>query len=86
MSPDRVAFFPLSDGIPLTEQFNEAMDRYKVRGYYPSAEKSIDVGLFIDNHIAILRANSGNRTYLPYYNRLLALTKILQHDNRSTTV
>jgi len=50
------------------------------------AEKVTDVRLFIDNHIAILRANSGNRTYLPYYNRLLALTKILQHDNRSTTV
>jgi|DEB0MinimDraft_4_1074332.scaffolds.fasta_scaffold01710_9 hypothetical protein len=50
------------------------------------AEKVTDVRLFIDNHIAMLRANSGNRTYLPYYNRLLALTKILQHDNRSTTV
>jgi hypothetical protein len=50
------------------------------------AEKIVDVRKFVDNHIAILRANSGNKTYLPYYNRLLALTKILQHDNRSTTV
>jgi hypothetical protein len=49
-------------------------------------EHITDVRKFVDSHISTLRANSGNRTFLPYYNRLLALVKILQHDNRSTTV
>ena len=49
-------------------------------------EKIMDVRKFVDSHISTLRANSGNRTFLPYYNRLLALVKILEHDNRNTTV
>lgn len=49
-----------------------------------NVEKVTDVQKFVNSHISILRANSGKRTFLPYYNRLLALVKILQHDNRST--
>jgi len=51
-----------------------------------NAERVTDVRKFVNSHIGTLRANSGNRTFLPYYNRLLALVKILQHDNRSTTL
>ena len=47
-------------------------------------EKIVDVKGFVDSHISALKANSGNRTFLPYYNRLLALVKILEHDNRNT--
>jgi hypothetical protein len=51
-----------------------------------NAERITDVRKFVNSHISTLRANSGNRTFLPHYNRLLALVKILQHDNRSAFV
>ena len=36
-----------------------------------------DVKKFIDSHIAILEANPGNRSFLPFYTRLLNLYTIL---------
>ena len=29
-----------------------------------------DLKTFLNSHISILKANSGNRTYMPYYDRL----------------
>jgi hypothetical protein len=36
-----------------------------------------DVCLFVNSHIATAKANNGNRTYLPYFERLLKLKNIL---------
>lgn len=33
--------------------------------------------LFVKSHVSILEANSGNKTFLPYYKRLLAYYKEL---------
>lgn len=42
------------------------------------AEKVTDVSKFIDTHISMLEGNPGNRTFLPYYERLLILLKVLE--------
>ncbi len=36
-----------------------------------------DVALFIDSHFATVKANNGNRTFLPYLNRLQELKQVL---------
>ena len=36
-----------------------------------------DVPKFIDSHISVLERNSGNKKFLPYYNRLLKLLDLL---------
>lgn len=46
-----------------------------------------DVKLFAKSHIQALKSNPRNRLYLPYYDRLLELYKLLtkneQRNNRS---
>jgi len=37
----------------------------------------INCSLFIESHFATVKANNGNRTYLPYLNRLLDLKQVL---------
>lgn len=43
--------------------------------------KVIDPKLFVESHIAILKNNSGNPRYLPYYDRLLAYYNIMSKAN-----
>jgi hypothetical protein len=38
-----------------------------------------DVNLFIESHIATVRANNGNNNFLPYLNRLQELQQVLIH-------
>jgi len=40
--------------------------------------KVFNVSMMIDSHVSVLEANSGNKTYLPYYERLLMLLKVLE--------
>lgn len=42
-----------------------------------SVTKITNVRRFVDSHIAVLRNKETNPTYLPYYHRLLQLTKLL---------
>jgi len=41
------------------------------------AETIIDCKKFVDSHLKYLKGQKGNRLYLPYYDRLLKLYKIL---------
>lgn len=43
-----------------------------------NCEKITDVKGFVETHIGMLRANSGNKTFKPYYDRLKALKEILE--------
>lgn len=43
----------------------------------PEAKVS-NVSMMIESHVSVLEANSGNKTYLPYYERLLMLLKVLE--------
>ena len=43
-------------------------------------ETVINPQLFVDSHVSILEANSGKKTFLPYYNRLLAYYKKLKDE------
>jgi hypothetical protein len=60
------------------EQIEDYLNSVKLPEYITvkQGEKIVDVRGFVDSHIATLKANSGNRTFLPYYNRLLALVRI----------
>lgn len=40
-------------------------------------ERIVNIPAFIDSHITALEANSGNRTFLPFYERLMRLYEIL---------
>jgi len=40
---------------------------------FDSATFVSDVPKFIDTHISFLERNSGNKTFMPYYNRLIKL-------------
>ena len=37
-----------------------------------------NVGHMIDTHVKVLEANTGNRLYMPYYDRLVMLLTILE--------
>lgn len=37
-----------------------------------------NVGKMIDSHVRILEANSGNRSYMPYYDRLIMVLTLLE--------
>jgi len=37
----------------------------------------MDCPLFIDTHLATVKANNGNETFLPYLNRLQELKQVL---------
>ena len=43
-------------------------------------EKVIDTKKFVKSHILILKANKGNRLFLPYYTRLHAIYIILKNE------
>jgi hypothetical protein len=38
-----------------------------------------DCQKFIDSHLTILKANSGNKRFIPYYNRLLLFYKTIKN-------
>lgn len=40
--------------------------------------KVTNVGKMISTHVSMLEANPGNRTFLPYYERLVLLLTILE--------
>jgi hypothetical protein len=40
--------------------------------------KIINVGLFIESHLQTIKVNNGNKIYLPYYERLIKLKKIIE--------
>jgi len=37
-----------------------------------------NVGQMINAHLEVLEANSGNKTYMPYYDRLITLLTVLE--------
>jgi hypothetical protein len=39
----------------------------------------IDCQKFIDSHLTILKANPGNKRFIPYYNRLLLFYKTIKN-------
>ena len=41
-----------------------------------------DVEKFVYTHLSILKANSGNKRYRPYYNRLMELKAVLEVRNK----
>jgi hypothetical protein len=44
-------------------------------------EVIVDVELFVETHISFLRANAGNRLFLPYYLRLDKLYKLIKKNH-----
>lgn len=39
--------------------------------------KITNVRKFVDSHLEVLRGNSGNKTFMPYYNRLMKLKNFI---------
>lgn len=50
--------------------------------YLNDAEQITDVRKFVDSHLKFLESNSGNRTFLPYYNRLMKLATKMQKQKK----
>ena len=42
-----------------------------------AGETIVDVPKFVDSHLKTLKCNSGNRRFLPHYNRLMGLIAVL---------
>lgn len=40
----------------------------------------IDCTKFLDSHLTILKANSGNKRFIPYYNRLILFYEKLKNN------
>lgn len=40
-----------------------------------------DTDKFIKSHISVLRAHSGNKGYMPYYERLIQLKKVCEDEH-----
>ena len=65
---------PLSEVKKRLAPFRSCNDEVKIA---PESKVS-NVSKMIDSHISVLEANTGNRAYLPYYERLLVLLKVLE--------
>lgn len=46
-------------------------------------EMIADSEKFIKNHILTLRNNTGNKTFMPYYDRLMKLKKVCENEHFS---
>ena len=53
-------------------------DDYEIQ--ITQCERVIHVNRFITSHLMVLKANSGNQLYLPYYERLEKLYLILKSE------
>ena len=40
----------------------------------------IDVSKFVKCHLSFLKANTGKRVFIPYYNRLVVVKRILSNE------
>jgi len=40
----------------------------------------VDGEKFVKSHLAALRNNSGNKTFLPYYDRMIEYIEVLKND------
>jgi hypothetical protein len=47
-----------------------------------SGERVLDVGKMVESHIETLVANKGNRTFLPYYNRLITVINHIKNTEQ----
>lgn len=45
-------------------------------------ETIVDVEAFVDSHLSFLENNSGNRAYMPYYNRLVKLYELWKQSTQ----
>lgn len=45
-------------------------------------EHITDLRKCVDGHISMLRARSGNKTFMPYYHRLVKIYQILLAENK----
>lgn len=52
-----------------------ATDKQPIQLY--TSSRIIDVPIFVKNHLATVKANNGNKTFLPYLNRLQELKLVL---------
>ena len=51
--------------------------------YLNNAEKITDVKLIVESHINILKNQSGNQIFLPYYDRLKQIYEICRKNTRA---
>lgn len=66
--------------INVIEKFFEDYDFKGREIEITECEKVLDVSKFVENHIKILKKNSGNALYMPYYNRLEKLYLLLKSE------
>lgn len=59
-----------------SQNFKDNLEIKLCDGNYIKCVKS-----FVNSHISVLKANSGKKTYLPYYERLLMLYNILNNSD-----
>jgi len=45
-------------------------------------EHITDLRKCVDGHVSMLRARSGNKTFMPYYHRLVKIYQILLAENK----
>lgn len=63
--------------IEILEDFFKEVTTEKQPIQLNASSKIIDLPIFVKNHLAIVKANNGNKTFLPYLNRLQELKLVL---------
>lgn len=63
----------------LKEKLND-LDLKNYNGTHLDSGTVLDAEKFVENHISFLEANSGNMTFLCYYDRLLEFYNKTQND------
>ena len=66
--------------LDIIERFFEDYDFKGREVKISQCEKILDTDKFVKSHINILKANSGNGIYLPYYHRLEKLYLLLKSE------
>ena len=64
--------------LPELEAFFDSVDLPDEPIKLNEAETIIDCKKFVKSHLEYLKGQKGNKVYLPYYNRLIQLYKILK--------
>jgi hypothetical protein len=66
----------MKETIETLKAFFESQDQNLCFSLTP-IEKVLNLGYFWNTHYKFLKANTGNKTYLPYWNRLIKAKELL---------
>lgn len=62
------------------EEYFKGVDLSKNPIQLDKTTKIVDISKFLDSHFTVLRDNSGNKTFMPFYDRLIKIKELIENE------